>query len=373
MVDTLLEYGPKGNSKEIYNLLTHILDINMNISNFGQKPTPVCIWGTHGLGKTDMVKDYANNRNWKFRYIAPAQFEEMGDLHGMPYISENKDGSKQTIYSAPDWVPTEEGPGILLIDDMNRADDRILRGCMQLLQNYELASWKLPPKWQIVVTANPEGGDYSVTPMDEAMLTRMIHTTMKFDAKVWAEWATSAGIDPRGISFVLTYPELINSSRTTPRSITQFFNLIRNINDLKQNLELVYSLALSSIDEITANSFISFINDDLSTLIEPSDILDATDFNGIKKKIVELSKDENGGKRLDRLSTICTRLYLHLLSTSYNANNKHGKNLVSFLLIEEIPNDLLMSLYMDLSKNASDEIKSMLRDKTLAQFLINSM
>jgi hypothetical protein len=61
------------------------------------------------------------------------------------------------------------------------------------------------------------------------------------------------------------------------------------------------------------------------------------------------------------------------LSTSYITNNKHGKNLVSFLLIEEIPNDLLMSLYMDLSKNASDEIKSMLRDKTLAQFLINSM
>jgi hypothetical protein len=60
----------------------------MEISNFGQKPTPVCIWGTHGLGKTDMVKDYANKRNWDFRYIAPAQFEEMGDLHGMPYISE---------------------------------------------------------------------------------------------------------------------------------------------------------------------------------------------------------------------------------------------------------------------------------------------
>ena len=25
-------------------------------------------------------------------------------------------------------------------------------------------------------TANPEGGDYSVTPMDGAMLTRMLHT-----------------------------------------------------------------------------------------------------------------------------------------------------------------------------------------------------
>ena len=108
-------------------------------------------------------------------------------------------------------------------------------------------------------------------------------------------------------------------------------------------------------------------------MIEPSDILDATDFNGIKKKIVELSKDENGGKRLDRLSTICTRLYLHLISTTYISEENNANNLVSFLLIDEIPKDLLMSLYMDLSKNASDEIKSMLRVKNLAQYLIDAM
>ena len=101
---------------------------------------------------------------------------------------------------AGDWRlarPTQEGPGILLLDDINRADDRILRGLMQLLQNFELFSWTLPPKWQIVATANPEGGDYSVTPMDDAMLTRLVHLTMVFDPKTWAQWAESAGVDSR--------------------------------------------------------------------------------------------------------------------------------------------------------------------------------
>ena len=60
--------------------------------------------------------------------------------------------------------------------------------------------------------------------MDGAMLTRMLHTTLKFDAKIWAEWAINSNVDDRGISFVLTYPELINSERTTPRSLTQFLN-----------------------------------------------------------------------------------------------------------------------------------------------------
>ena len=373
MSESLLEYGTRGNSKEIIKILTHIFDANAALPNLGQKPTPVCIWGTHGLGKTDIVRDFAKQRNWKFSYIAPAQFEEMGDLHGMPTIVETKSGDKQTVYSPPDWVPTEEGPGILLLDDLNRADDRILRGCMQLLQNFELSSWKLPPKWQIVATANPEGGDYSVTPMDGAMLTRMLHTTLRFDAKVWAEWANQANIDARGIAFVLTYPELVNNERTTPRSLTQFFNMIKNISDLKDNIDLILSLAMSALDEVTTNSFVSFINDELSTLIDPEEILNTKNFKSTKDKIIKLSKDDGGGKRVDRLSTICTRLYLYLLSIDYKSEKTHKDNLISFLLIEVIPQDLLMSLYMDLSKNASDEIKTMMRDKKLANLLLNSM
>ena len=51
--------------------------------------------------------------------------------------------------------------------------------------------------------------------------------------------AYSANVDERGISFVLTYPELVNSERTNPRSLTQFFEQIASIDDLKGNLQLV--------------------------------------------------------------------------------------------------------------------------------------
>ena len=73
------------------------------------------------MGKTHIVTDFARERNWKFAYCAPAQFEEMGDLHGMPVTMDpdpNVVGDERTVYLPPDWVPTEEGPGILLLDDM---------------------------------------------------------------------------------------------------------------------------------------------------------------------------------------------------------------------------------------------------------------
>lgn len=376
MNNQFIEYGKKGNSKELKEILSHIFNRNNELSELEKKGTPICIWGTHGLGKTQIIRDYALEKKWKFSYIAPAQFEEMGDLHGMPTVVDpdgNIVGDEYTVYSPPDWVPREEGPGILLLDDINRADDRILRGCMQLLQNFELTSWKLPPKWQIVATANPEGGDYSVTPMDGAMLTRMLHATLKFDAKIWAEWAYKANVDKRGISFVLTYPELVNSERTTPRSLTQFFEQIAPIENLKKNLQLVEALALSSLDEVAVSTFISFVNDELIQLIDPEEILDAKDFKSVEKKIKDISVDDSGAKRVDRLSTMCARLYLKLVSDSYLQEKNHGKNLVQFLLLDTIPNDLLMSLYIDLQKHGGDQIKEMTRNKKLANKLLSTL
>jgi len=376
MSNGLIEYGKKGNSIELKEILSHVFARNNELNDSGKRGTPICIWGTHGLGKTHIVKDFAKENNWKFSYIAPAQFEEMGDLHGMPTVidpDETISGDEYTVYSPPDWVPTEEGPGILLLDDMNRADDRILRGCMQLLQNFELSSWKLPPKWQIVATANPEGGDYSVTPMDGAMITRMLHVSLKFDAKVWAEWAESAGVDPRGIAFVLTYPELVNAERTTPRSLSHFFSQIQNIEDLKANIAIVEALALSSLDEITVTSFISFVQDDLSTLINPDEILNTKKFAELENRISELASDASGTKRLDRLSTICTRLYLSLMAENYTVGKLHKKNLICFLQNKDIPEDLLMSLYLDLNKNGNDAIKAMIRDKSLAKKLLKTL
>jgi hypothetical protein len=370
------QLGQQVNTNQLNKLLEHIFRRNNKLHEKGQRGTPIMIWGNHGLGKTHTVVEFAKKNNWKMAYCAPAQFEEMGDLHGMPIVVDpdgNVQGDEYTVYSPPDWVPKEEGPGILLLDDINRADDRILRGVMQLLQNFELLSWKLPPKWQIVATANPDDGDYSVTPMDDAMLTRMLHTTLTFDARAWAEWASSAGIDKRGIDFVLTYPEAVTGKRTTPRSLVQFFDQIHDIPDLKEELDLVLALCKSALDETTVMSFISFINDDLSKLLDPLEILGAPKFAEVKKKMESLAVGKNGEKRIDRLSTICTRLYLHLKNDQYQTEKSHAANLVEFILLDEIPNDLKMSLFMDLNKEGAAEVRSMLKDKRLAKLLLSSI
>ena len=300
------------------------------------------------------------------------------EYNGIPTIHDPtpdaaNSGDEYTVFAPPEWVPTAKGPGILLLDDINRADDRILRGIMQLLQNFEMFSWQLPEQWQIVATANPEGADYSVTPMDDAMLTRMLHFTLTFDAKAWAKWAMASGVDPRGVSFVLNYPETVTGKRTTPRTLVHFFEQIQGIKDLKAELSLTATLAASCLDETTVAAFVAFVNDELEGLLNPEDILDAKSPKDYQKRFSDLSKGKEGGKRVDRISAICTRLFLHVTVESYREKPGHAANFAEFLLQEQIPNDLRGNLMIDLSRHDSPSAKSLLKDKRLAKLLFEKL
>ena len=358
-------YGTRAKAGEVSDFVQHVLAANLRAEARGQRKTPICIWGRHGIGKTEIVQSLAQELNYAFRYIAPAQFEEMGDLVGMPAIENGR-----TVFRAPEWVPESEGPGILLIDDANRADDRILRGIMQLLQNFELVSWKLPPKWQIILTANPDGGDYSVTPMDDAMITRMMHITLEFDPQEWARWAERNKIDHRGISFVLTYPEMVTGIRTTPRTLVQFFENIAAIDNLGANLGLVRSLADSCLDDNTATAFIAFVNQELRALITPEQICDTADFQAEVRRPLERIVQQRA-LRVDILATIATRLANFLLADGFNPTNNQLKNVAEFLKLSLLPNDLRLTLLQDLA--GTDLLSRLLEDQEIATIFLDGM
>ena len=65
-------------------------------------------------------------------------------------------GAASNVMLLSGWVPKEEKPGIILFDDGNRASPRILKGMMQLIQDYRTISWSIPDGWTILFfTGNP--------------------------------------------------------------------------------------------------------------------------------------------------------------------------------------------------------------------------
>lgn len=357
-------YGLKASSSDVNKMLEHCLFQLNEKGHF----TPVCIWGTHGIGKTELVKSFAKKHGCEFLYIAPAQIEEMGDLIGLPHKNEE---TKSTEFLPPEWVPKNEGPGILLIDDVNRADDRILRGLMQLLQNNELLSWKMPSKWMFVLTANPEGGDYSVTSMDNAILTRMLHVTLTFKVNDWAQWAYKNGVDERGIAFVLAYPEIVNNSRTTPRSLVQFFESIESIEDFKSDLKLIRIMAEAALDQETAVAFIKFINLDLEQILSAEEILNAEDFKDIESELKKLITQSP--KRLDILSVTMTRLSHYLRDFEGELSESQFNNLVQFMLLSFIPNDLRLALAQSIVDVENESVRKITSIPEITILILDKM
>lgn len=351
-----IQYGTKANATEIEAFLNHVLE-NTRV--------PVCIWGKHGIGKTELVENFAKANGFDFTYIAPAQFEEMGDLVGMPKIVDGK-----TVFAAPSWIPTTNKKGILLIDDVNRADDRILRGIMQLLQNYELVSWKLPENWQIILTANPDGGDYSVTPMDDAMLTRMLHITMTFEVKIWVKWAKENHIDNRCIDFVLTHPNLITGERTTPRTLVQFFKNIQPITNWKDNLALIQLLGDATLDASTVASFIAYVQNDMQLLLTPEEILNSEDFeNEVENRLQDLVMGD--AVRIDILATICTQLIQTVCVSTFKLNSLKLENLKAFIKLDFLPDDLRLTFAQDLVSSENEDLKQILTDAGIGKLVLS--
>ncbi|MBK8555195.1 MAG: AAA family ATPase [Lewinellaceae bacterium] len=362
-------YGASVNATSVRTLLEHALDTMLQQPEL---PVPVCIWGRHGIGKTELVRDLAQERGYQFAYIAPAQFEEMGDLLGMPQIGKADSSQDVTRFVPPDWVPRQEGPGILLIDDVNRADDRILRGIMQLLQFYEMVAWKLPPQWLIVLTANPDGGDYSVTPLDEAMLTRMLHVTMEFEVKAWARWAERAGVDSRGINFVLAYPELITGHRTTPRSLVQFFQSIQPIADLNTALPLVRMLGDACLDKATTQAFINFVHLRLDALPSPEEMLWTDDFPALESRL-RRQLSEGDTIRLDILSVLVTRMSNYLKQREKPISEEAFGNLQQFIMMDLLPNDLRLSMAQDLTATSKPWLRKLYGIPQIGKLLLEKM
>jgi MoxR-like ATPase len=356
-------YGQPLNVPEIHQFLDHVLGIDHNDPVHRDLIRPVCIWGRAGIGKTQLVRDYAEQKGMAFGYVAPAQFEEMGDFHGMPVVSGDR-----MRYAVPQWVPQDTGqPGILLLDDFNRSDERILKGLMQLFQNHSLMSWSLPQHWHILCTANPDQTDYAVTRLDEAMLTRLLHVTLRFDPKAWAEWALANRIDSRGIDFILTYPEMAEGRMTNPRSLSTFFRHTALIGDILGQQALVKAIAASLLDTETVSTFLSFVQEALQHLPTTEEILLATDFKSVEQRLYKLCVRPDT-IRLDILGTVTTRLMMQIRLKP--PAEPSVENLLRFLKLGFLPNDLRASMHREIVAMARPAFNKILQDKKLASLIV---
>lgn len=285
------------NIDELKTFLGHMVSNNQFIQAQGKVPVAVNIEGDAGLGKTSSLMQLAVELNMAVIKLNLSQIEELGDLVGFPFKEfeiENKEGVKKWVqetlletyvkngfrptsqsrmsHAAPEWIQGQQEGGFLILDDYTRADQRFMQATMELIDRQEYISWKLPKNWHIVLTTNPDNGDYNVTSLDIAQKTRFISTEIKFCEKVWARWAESVNIDGRCINFLLMNPEIVTTS-VNPRAITTFFNSISSIKKFEDELPVIQMIGEGSVGPEVSSLFTMFINNQMDKIIPPHEIL----------------------------------------------------------------------------------------------------
>ena len=133
-------------------------------------------------------------------------------------------------------------------------------------------------------------------------------------------------------------------------------------------------LGMGTLDDVTIAAFMSFVRDDLTELIDPEEILSAESFSKIEEKIEKISVDEDGNQRMDRISTICTRLFILIIKEGFQPSTRERSNLIAFLKSSKINKELRFSMVKDISNEGSKEIREIVTsDPQIAKMLIDSM
>lgn len=217
---------------------------------------------------------------------------------------------------------------------------RFIQAVMELIDRQTYISWSLPKDWHIILTSNPDNGDYMVNSMDAAQKTRYITANLKFDVNVWARWAEQADIDTRCINFLLLHPELV-TQETNARSITTFFNSISSFDSFEKNLNLIQMIGEGSVGDTFASMFTVFINNKLDKLVTPKALLTHDNEDQILSELRDcIGKDDT--YRADIASTLATRLanYSLVYSETNTITEKITNRLIKLCTEDYFTNDL---------------------------------
>lgn len=322
--------------------------------------------GETGIGKTALAKDIAQKHDWALVAIDGNLLKE-GEIGGLPtidtYMKPQPDGTMEEVKTTVYAIHTKlreidanlaKGRDVLLfIDEINRCEHAVQQELMNLILNHEINGYVLSPKVNIVAAMNPSNTfDYQAVDMDNAQQNRFVWLFMEPDYLQWLDWAETAGIEPKIMEFISTFPEYLNQANeddvnATPRSYERISGLYHMYKDHTDTIspDVFFNVIRGNVGKVIAEEFVHFIQRHDNPLISYHDVFESPDFPGDLPDRVQ--------------NETHTRLYLAAKNMMRVVDKKLASNaidgaavmdrLVPFLLL--YPSDLMIGVMKDIRNN----------------------
>lgn len=173
---------------------------------------PVCLMGPTGIGKTEIVRQVAEEKGLAFLSYSVTHHTRQSAI-GLPRLTERHIDGKPvcvTEYTLSEiiaevWRTMEEtgkDRGILFLDEFNCASETLRPAMLQLLQSKTFGPHALPEGWMLVLAGNPGEYNASASSLDPVMADRLRLLWLAPDYPAWRAYMTERGIHPMVLSFL---------------------------------------------------------------------------------------------------------------------------------------------------------------------------
>ncbi len=238
--------------------------------------------GAHGMGKTEIVKQWAKENNYHIE-VLQLPILEVADLVGMPIIEDTKYG-KVTSWAAPEWImriheANSNGKHcIIFADELGRASADIRNASLQMVLEGTINSHscgELDGLKSLWVVADNDSDEYDTAEFDMALEDRFQSYHVEAGVDEWLKYARINDV----ISVVSDYiaempeklqfkPETDNDKGSSPRAWKKLSDGLKVCKDDT----FIYSLIVSKIGKTVGANFHHFYNN-YTKVVKPEDIM----------------------------------------------------------------------------------------------------
>lgn len=312
---------------------------------------PVLIRGRHGIGKSQLIYQFAESIKMKVIERRASQMEP-GDLLGLPKLTENG-----TEWILPDWVlECCNEPRVLFLDEVDRACSEVRMAIFELNDSRKIAGHTLHPDTIVIAATN--GGDsasqYQVADLDPAELDRYTVFDVDPTAEDWLTWGKEI-LHPVVWDFInsnnnfLEHRADFEPGKVYPsrRSWHRFSDCIKSAGDdrfFEQEgvvSPTLLNLAIAFVGLEAAVSFGDHVKN-FKFQVNPEDIIDKGEFDRVKNFQIN-----------DHLALV--EKMSDLLKEGNKFSDKQLKHLATYFIM--LPSEIAMKLFEKVAAGGVDFVK----------------
>jgi hypothetical protein len=300
------------------------------------KDISVFIRGAHGIGKTELVYDIAEDLGLPVMQRRLSQLTE-GDLIGLPDKKE-----KWSEFLPMRWFfDCLTTPHLIFLDEIDRALPEVIQAAFELCYDRTIQGREIHKDCRIYAAGNSGtvSNNYQVNSLDPAFLSRFWVADAEPNIEEWMVWAHDHGVHKEVIAFIedesehleMKKGEKLKSEQVYPsrRSWVRLSSTIKQPNVLSQGEDDLKALCEGFIGFDASQSFVKFVKDE--NRIGAIDILNGVNKHSSKIRFMNIEEKTKLGKKL----------FKHGCLNKWS--EEQVKNVIGFL--EMLPDELKMRFH----------------------------